>query len=255
MSFSREELFTFLEEKYNQYNTKTFIETDPVSIPHQFTLKEDIEISGFLTATLSWGNRVSIIKAAMELVERMDNSPYQFLKDASSNDLKAFHSFYYRTFNGADCLFFMESLRNIYLKHGGLENCFSPLETCGLKETIGKFRKLFLETAHPSRSEKHISDPFKGSSCKRLNLFLRWMVRKDDRGVDFGIWNSIPISMLLCPLDIHSGNVARKLGLLNRKQNDWQAAEELTEQLRSFSPEDPVKYDFALFGLGIFEKF
>lgn len=255
MPLSREELFDFLEEKSNQYNSKAFIETDPVSIPHQFIRKEDIEISGFLTATLSWGNRVSIIMSSKELVERMDNSPYQFLIDASSDELNAFHSFYYRTFNGEDCRFFLESLRNIYLKHGGLENCFSPQETCGLKETIGKFRKVFLEIAHHSRSVKHISDPFKGSSCKRLNLFLRWMVRKDDRGVDFGIWNSIPISMLLCPLDIHSGNVARKLGLITRKQNDWQAVEELTQQLRSFSPEDPVKYDFALFGLGIFEKF
>ena len=255
MDLTHQELFGFLEKKYHQYNNTAFIRLDPISVPHQFNRKEDIEIAGFLTATISWGNRASIVKDANRLLAQMNCSPYLFITEASSSGFKSFSTFYHRTFNGKDCIFFLESLRNIYLHHGGLENCFSGTKPAGMKETITSFRRLFLETTHEKRSEKHIPDPSKGSSCKRINMFLRWMVRKDDHGVDFGLWKKISPSDLFCPLDIHTGNVARKLGLITRKQNDWKAVEELTVNLRSFDPTDPVKYDLALFGLGIFEKF
>ena len=254
MVLTHQELFEFLEEKYIQYNNTNFIGLDPISVPHQFTRKEDIEIAGFLTAAISWGNRTSIVKDANNLVRLMEGTPYLFIMHATPADLNSFSKFYHRTFNGRDCIFFLESLQNIYLHHGGLENCFSGVSRYGMKNTILKFRKLFLEIPHENRAEKHVSDPSKGSSCKRLNMFLRWMVRNDNRGVDFGLWKKIPPSELLCPLDVHTGNVARKLGLINRKQNDWKAVEELTAHLRSFDPKDPVKYDFALFGMGISEK-
>ena len=249
------ELKEFLDQKHNEFNTPHFIEKDPISVPHQFSRKEDIEIAGFLAATISWGNRASIVKDAVKLLAMMDCTPYEFILQATPSDLKPFKAFYHRTFNGDDCTFFIRSLSNIYLNHGGLEKCFSELHEQGARLTISNFRKIFLETSHLKRSEKHISDPLKGSSAKRLLMFLRWMIRRDNCGVDFGIWQKSDPSKLICPLDIHVGNVARKLGLLNRKTNDWQAAEELTENLRKFDPDDPVKYDFALFGLGIFEKF
>jgi len=249
------ELKEFLDHKYNEFHQPHFIEKDPISVPHQFSKKEDIEIAGFLTAIISWGNRASIVKDATKLMGMMDCSPYEFILHSTNSDIKPFKSFYHRTFNGDDCMFFLRSLKNIYLCHGGLESCFIEINEKGPKVVITNFRKLFLEISHLKRSEKHISDPSKGSSAKRLLMFLRWMVRTDTGGVDFGIWDQIHPSNLICPLDIHVGRVARKLGLLNRKSNDWQAAEELTENLRKFDPEDPVKYDFALFGLGILEKF
>ena len=255
MDLTHQELFDFLEEKYHQYNNTAFIGLDPISVPHQFTRKEDIEIAGFLSATISWGNRASIVKDANRMLQQMDCSPFLFITNASSSEINSFKTFYHRTFNGEDGIFFIESLKNVYLHHGGLENCFSGIEKIGMKETIAGFRQLFLETSHKKHSEKHISDPYKGSSCKKINMFLRWMVRNDDKGVDFGLWKNISPSDLFCPLDVHSGNVARKLGMITRKQNDWKAVEELTAKLRSFDPADPVKYDFALFGLGIFEKF
>jgi len=255
MELSHQEFFGFLEEKYNLYNNPAFIGPDPVSVPHQFALKEDIEIAAFLSAAISWGNRVSIVKDANRLVSMMDCSPFHFITEASRSEFSSFSVFYHRTFNGLDCLFFLESLRNIYLHHGGLEACFSGESHTGMMEKISGFRKIFLEAPHEKRSEKHLPDPLRGSSCKRINMFLRWMVRNDGRGVDFGLWKKISPAELLCPLDIHSGNVARKLGILKRKQNDWKAVEELTARLRSLDPADPVKYDFALFGLGIFEKF
>jgi uncharacterized protein (TIGR02757 family) len=255
MDLSHQELFDFLEEKYLQYNNTDFIGLDPISIPHQYTRKEDIEIAGFLTAVISWGNRTSIVKDANRMLRQMDCSPYLFITEASSADFNSFDSFYHRTFNGQDCIFFLESLKNIYLHHGGLENSFSGVNRSGMKDAITEFRKLFLEPNHEKRSEKHISDPAKGSSCKRINMFLRWMVRKDKRGVDFGLWTKISPSELYCPLDVHTGNVARKLGMIKRNQNDWKAVEELTLNLQMLDPVDPVKYDFALFGLGIFEKF
>ncbi len=255
MELSHQELFDFLEAKYEQYNHPEFIETDPISIPHRFTRKEDIEIAAFLTATISWGNRLSILKDADRLLGMMGFSPYEFILHSGRYETEQFESFYHRTFNGTDCIFFLESLKNIYQHHDGLESLFLPDDTTGIKGALCRFRSTFLEIDHTHRSEKHVADPFRGASAKRLLMFLRWMVRNDHRGVDFGLWNKISPSILMCPLDIHSGNVARKLGLLKRKQNDWKAVEELTENLRQFDPKDPVKYDFALFGLGVFEKF
>ena len=255
MELSYQELFEFLEAKYEQYNRPEFIETDPISIPHRFTRKEDIEIAAFLTATISWGNRLSILKDADKLLGMMDHSPYEFILYSGRYETEKFESFYHRTFNGRDCIFFLESLKNIYQHHEGLESLFLQDDTTGIKGALCCFRSTFLEIDHPRRSEKHIADPCRGASAKRLLMFLRWMARNDYRGVDFGLWNKISPSILMCPLDVHSGNVARKLGLLQRKQNDWKAVEELTENLRQFDPEDPVKYDFALFGLGVFEQF
>lgn len=252
---SDNDLREFLEFKYNQYNSPSFIGSDPVSIPHLFTRKEDIEIAGFLTATISWGTRKGILRSAQRLIELMGFSPYEFIMYAGKNDLNSFESFVHRTFNGPDCMFFLASLKNIYKKFGGPEEVFSQINTIGVKETLIRFRELFFQGKHPYHAEKHLPDPGRGASAKRMNMFLRWMVRRDQRGVDFGLWKSINSSALMCPLDVHTGAVARKLGLLLRKSNDWKAVEELTGNLRRFDPADPVKYDFALFGLGVFEKF
>ena len=255
MKLSKQELFEFLEIKQEQYNNPEFIPSDPISIPHLFTKNQDIEIAGFLTSTISWGSRKIIVSNSRKLIQLMDDDPFSFIMDASENDLLPFRKFIHRTFNGEDCVFFLQSLKNIYTKHESMEELFLPSANNGISHAIGNFRKEFLLTSHQKRSEKHIADPFSGSSAKRINMFLRWMVRNDSRGVDFGIWKQIDPSALICPLDVHVGNVARKLGLLTRKANDWKAAEELTTSLRKFDPSDPVKYDFALFGLGIFENF
>lgn len=252
----KELLKDFLEEKSKLYNNPKFIDTDPIQIPHSFSLKEDIEISGFLTATISWGNRKMIIKNAKKIVELLDNSPYDFVINHKKSDLKRLESFVHRTFNGIDFCFFIKSLQNIYLNHNGLEAIFSKdINKYSTQQSISYFKKIFFEIQHPQRTQKHISDPSRGSSAKRLNMYLRWMVRKDNTGVDFGIWNSLSPSQLSCPLDVHSGNVARKLGLLIRKQNDAKALAELDANLRKLDANDPVKYDFALFGLGVFEGF
>lgn len=258
----------FLDESYFKYNRANFIENDPIQIPHLFTKKEDIEIAGFLAATIAWGNRKSIINNATKLVRYMDFAPHDFILNHTKKDLKPFENFVHRTFNGKDCIFFLQSLKNIYQNHGGLEMAFGSEATNYTKNTnsilsenscsswqtkqrIISFRKLFLETKHLPRSEKHISNPEQKSSAKRLCMFLRWMVRKDKQGVDFGIWKTISPSELCLPLDVHTGNVSRTLGLLTRKQNDWQAVEEITSVLKTFDNKDPVKYDFALFGLGV----
>lgn len=249
------ELKEFLEEKYDKYNRIDFIGSDPISIPHQFTKKEDIEISGFLAATIAWGQRVTIIKNANKLLNLMDHDPHNFILNVKEKELKRFEDFKHRTFNGVDTKFFIKSLQNIYQNHGGLQQSFNSYgKDDVLKNSITKFRELFFSISHPSRTEKHVSNPSENSSSKRLCMYLRWMVRKDKRGVDFGIWD-MPASHLMCPLDVHSGNVARKLGLLKRPQNNWKAVEELTANLKKLDARDPVKYDFALFGLGIFEKF
>ena len=243
-----------LDEKFDQYNSKGFIENDPVQIPHLFSRKEDMEIAGFLAATIAWGNRKSIITNATKLMALMDNEPFEFVTQHTARDLKKFDEFVHRTFNGIDCTFFIRSLKNIYIKHQGLELAFSKGIKPGdvdVKNAIIHFRDQFLKAAHQKRSEKHISNPDKNSSAKRLCMYLRWMVRKDNKGVDFGIWKSISPSLLCLPLDVHTGNVSRKLGLLMRKQDDWKAVEEITNVLRKFDPKDPVKYDFALFGLGV----
>jgi uncharacterized protein (TIGR02757 family) len=257
MPLKNKDLFHFLEEKYYQYNRTSFIDDDPVKVPHCFNRKEDIEIAAFLTSSIAWGNRKAIIKNAFLLMERMDNSPFSFVNSFSDRDLISFSDFYYRTFNGTDCMYFLKSLKNIYHTHGSLEAVFQfvPDTDDPVRCALIRFRELFFSIGTPGRSEKHISSALKHSACKRLNLFLRWMVRKDKQGVDFGIWKVISPAQLMCPLDLHSGRVARKLGLLQRKQNDWHAVSELTAQLRSFDPNDPVKYDFALFGMGVFERF
>lgn len=249
-----EEIKELLDEKYSLYNTSKFISLDPISIPHLFSKKEDIEIAGFLTATISWGNRKSIISNATQLMEKMDHAPLDFILNHQKKDLIAFKPFVHRTFNGNDCVYFIQSLKNIYVNHGGLENAFASAnygEGFKLKYSISHFRNLFLEIKHPTRLEKHISEPLKNSSAKRLCMYLRWMVRTDASKVDFGLWKLLKPSDLCLPLDVHTGNVSRSLGILKRTQNDWKAVEEVTGVLRKLDPKDPVKYDFALFGLGV----
>jgi len=246
------ELFDFLEEKVNIYNHPNFIESDPIQIPHQFSLKQDIEIAGFLSATIAWGNRKMIIRNAKKMLELMENSPYDFVLSHSDNDLQRLQNFVHRTFNGDDFIGFIKSLKNIYNRYSSLENIFSRYDD--LQLSIHYFKKDFFETTHLKRTEKHVSDPLKGSAAKRINMFLRWMVRQDKK-VDFGIWKTISPAKLSCPLDVHSGRVARKLGLLTRKQNDTKSLQELDLSLRKLDGIDPAKYDFALFGLGVFEGF
>ena len=245
-----------LEEKYLKYNTKDFIESDPIYIPHQFSQKENIEIAGFLTATIAWGQRSTIVKNARKLMLMMDNEPYDFIREASESEITGISSFVHRTFSGTDLQFFIRALRHIDLRYGGLHKLFAGTyrNSGDLMTGLIEFRKAFFEIPHPVRTEKHVADISKGASAKRINMFLRWMVRRDDSGVDFGLWDDIPSSALYIPLDVHSGKVARDLGLLSRRQSDWKAVEELTDNLRKFDPSDPVKYDFALFGMGIFEK-
>lgn len=250
------ELKEFLDEKVEKFNRPAFVETDPIQVPRKFTLKEDIEISGFLAATIAWGNRTSIIKNAELLMTLMGNQPHEFILNSSFSEIEKLRPFVHRTFNGEDCIYFIQSLKNIYQKHGGLqtvfENGFQNENT--VRSALVYFYKVFFEL-QGERTRKHISNVQKGSSAKRLNLFLRWMVRSDKNGVDFGMWNKIPASSLMLPLDVHTGNVGRKLGILSRKSNDWKAVEEITNTLRKFDASDPIKYDFALFGLGAFEKF
>lgn len=253
---NKTELKEFLDAKVEEYNKPKFIESDPIQIPHQFSLKEDIEISGFLTATIAWGKRKMIINNANKILNYMGNSPYDFVMDHKENDLEKIQGSLHRTFNATDFRFFIRSLQNIYKNHHGLESIFAKhAQNDSLQPAIHKFKQVFFEIEHPARTQKHISDPLKNSAAKRINMYLRWMIRNDNTGVDFGIWKSLSPSQLSCPLDVHSGNVARKLELINRKQNDAKALLELDTNLRKLDPKDPVKYDFALFGLGVFEKF
>ncbi len=246
----------FLDEKALKYNSPAFVETDPISIPHGFDRKEDIEISGFLTASIAWGNRTMILKNANKMTELMDNAPYDFVMNHREKDLERFKGFVHRTFNPADLVYFIGALKNIYARHGGLETVFSAnCSATSTRPAVQAFRDLFFILPHDPRTRKHVANPARGSAAKRINMFLRWMVRSDNRGVDFGIWKGIKPSQLSCPLDVHSGNVARKLGLLTRSQNDARALDELDARLRLMDPDDPVKYDFALFGLGVFEGF
>ena len=250
------ELKEFLDAKVVQYNNPTFIASDPIQIPHQFSLKEDIEIAAFLTATIAWGNRKMIINNAQKMMSLLGDSPYDFIINHKEYHLEKFGSFVHRTFNAIDLKQFIQSLKHIYLTYNGLEEVFNMYSrNDSMQFAIHKFKSQFFEIAHQKRTKKHVSDPLKGSAAKRINMFLRWMVRNDTTGVDFGIWKTISPAALSCPLDVHSGNVARKLGLLKRPQNDAKALLELDEQLRKLDPNDPVKYDFALFGLGVFEKF
>lgn len=249
--WSKSQIYNLLEDKVNEFNQTSFIELDPISVPHLFTKKEDIEIAGFFAASFAWGQRTTIINKSKELMNLMEMQPHDFVLNHSDKDLKSLLKFKHRTFNSDDLLFFIESLKNIY-NNGGLEKSFSTKKTA--KEAIDNFRNTFLKTEHLKRSEKHISSPAGGSAAKRLNMFLRWMVRKDKNGVDFGIWKNIKPSELMCPLDVHSGNIARRLGLLNSQLNNWKSVEELTNNLKKLDKNDPVKYDFALFGLGVNDK-
>lgn len=238
------------------YNKPDFILNDPIQVPHLFSKKEDIEISGFLASSIAWGNRTSIINNAKKLMTLMDQSPFDFLKNATDKDILRFSGFVHRTFNGNDCIAFIYSLKRIYSENGGLEKVFTKgyCDSGSIEGAIIYFRKIFMSYIENSRTGKHIPDITKGSAAKRLNLFLRWMVRNDNKGVDFGLWKKIPPSALYIPLDVHAGNTARKLGLLKRKQNDWKSVSELTKILSTLDPEDPARFDFALFGLGVNEK-
>ncbi len=278
------DLKSFLDSKVIQYNRFDFIENDPISIPHKFTRKQDIEIMGFWAATLAWGQRITIINKCNELIGLMDGEPYDFIMNHEEIDLKRLLHFKHRTFNDMDTLYFISFFRDHYRRHASLEDAFVPLgvvhsngqfertgfstpSSTGLRMSGGTldggvveyslnhFRKYFFSLPdHPHRTMKHVSSPSQKSTCKRLNMFLRWMVRKDEKGVDFGIWNKIKPADLIMPCDLHVDRVSRKLGLITRKQTDWQTAIELTERLRAFDPSDPVKYDFALFGLGVEER-
>ena len=253
---NKSELKEFLDEKVLLYNNPKFIESDPIQIPHQFTLKEDIEIAGFLTATIAWGNRKMIINNSKRMVTMMGNSPYDFVMSHTDTQLENLEGFVHRTFNSHDFVTFIKGLQHIYTNHNGLESAFAKnKQPLSMQTSIAEFKKLFFEVEHQQRTMKHVSDPIQGSAAKRINMFLRWMCRNDNAGVDFGIWKTIPMAALSCPLDVHSGNVARKLGLLSRKQNDGKALAELDASLRQLDATDPVKYDFALFGLGVFEGF
>jgi uncharacterized protein (TIGR02757 family) len=249
----------FLNKKVDEYNQPFFIETDPICIPHMFSKKQDIEIAALFAAVFAWGNRTTIINKSKELLELMDFMPHEFCLHHTSSSLKKLIGFKHRTFNDTDLLYFIEFFRFHYSQHDSLEPAFSKWVSKSdltIEKGLIGFREYFFSLQHvPSRTMKHISSPLRNSTCKRLNMFLRWMVRKDKQGVDFGIWNKISSAQLVCPIDLHVARVAKRLKLLQRKPIDWIAALELTEHLRSLDKEDPVKYDFALFGLGVMEKF
>lgn len=250
------ELKIFLDEKADFYNTPDFIKEDPISIPHQFNTKQDIEITGFLMATIAWGNRKSILNSGDKLLKILHYEPHDFIVNHSEKDLKACQGFVHRTFNDLDLMYFIQALKAIYDQYESLEDVFVKQKSSNnLQTAISKFKQHFLSFGAPKRTYKHISDPSKNSAAKRINMMLRWFVRRDEKGVDFGIWNKISPSELSCPLDVHSGRVARSLKLLKRKQNDAKAVKELNKNLRKLDPKDPVKYDFALFGLGVYERF
>ncbi|MES2430416.1 MAG: TIGR02757 family protein [Bacteroidota bacterium] len=253
------ELIKFLNSKADEFNQPSFIANDPISIPHLFTKKQDIEIAGFFAALFAWGNRTTIINKTKELLQLMDNAPYSFCIDHQPKDLKEIESFKHRTFNATDILYFIEFFKMHYSSNSSFENAFTKnlkKKDLTIENSLCEFYNYFFSLEDvPKRTRKHISSPAKKSTCKRLNMYLRWMVRHDNKGVDFGLWKNIQPSQLVCPLDVHVIRVAKKLGLLNRKQNDWQSAMELTNELRKLDKADPVKYDFALFGLGAIEHF
>lgn len=253
----KDQLKNFLEEKYRLYASPKFIEDDPIQIPHRYSRKEDIEISGLLTATLAWGTRKMIIFNIDRLLSKFGDSPYEFILNYSKKDDNRFKGFVHRTFNENDCVHYIKALNRIYKQDGGLEKVFASgyNKDLTVKNSIDVFRRRFINYDTPSHTLKHVPNVVNGSAAKRINMFLRWMIRPTTEGVDFGIWKSIPTSALMMPLDTHSGRVARSLGLLNRNQNDWKAVDELSSILREFDSDDPVKYDFALFGLGVNEKF
>ena len=247
-----------MDEQVERFNQPDFIKDDPIQIPHQFSKKQDIEITAFWTSMLAWGQRKTIINKSLELIELMEGEPHDFIKNHSEADRKRFLNFKHRTFQATDTLHFLEFLQQFYKQNNTLENAFSD-HISENDEHIGNalvnFHNNFFSLPNsPHRTRKHIATPARKSSCKRMNMFLRWMVRKDEKGVDFGIWNAIKPSQLLMPLDVHVERIGKRLGLLKRKQTDWLAVLELTKNLREFDSIDPVKYDFALFGMGVLEK-
>lgn len=253
MRIKSAELKSFLDQKYEQFNRPSFIEDDPVSIPHRFSKKQDIEIAGLFAALLAWGQRKTIIRKCTELLTVMDDDPHNFVLHHSDRDLKPLRDFKHRTFNATDALYFVEALRHLYAREKSLEKYFvvdKSDET--VEQGLINFHNMFFSLPDfPQRTKKHLPTPERKSSCKRINMYLRWMVRRDNKSVDFGIWKTISPAQLICPLDVHVDRVGRKLKLIKRKQTDWQTALELTANLRKLDPADPVKYDFALFGLGI----
>lgn len=256
VAMNRNELKDFLDQKALQYNHPQFIASDPIQIPHRFSRKEDIEIAGFLAATIAWGNRKSIIKSANNMMKELEDAPFDFINNASNQEIEALEGIVHRTFNPIDFRFFVKGLKHLYKNYNGLEGIFNEFHNeSSLHGGIHRLKQVFFEIPHPKRTQKHLADPYKGSAAKRIHMFLRWMVRNDQNGVDFGLWKRLQPAQLSCPLDVHTGNVARSLGLLKRKQNDHKAVVELDNALRKMDPTDPVKYDFALFGLGVFESF
>ncbi len=246
------DLETFLNEKYVQYARPEFINDDPVQIPRRFSERHDQEIMGFLAATIAWGQRKTIIANCEKLIRLLEHEPHAFVLHASDNELASLSSFVHRTFNGEDLITFVLALRSVYNEYGSLEPVLlNDGATTG--ERISMFKKIFFRVPHAARTEKHVADPMKGSSAKRINMFLRWMVRPSDNGIDLGIWSEKHLRDLHVPLDVHTGNTARALGLLTRKQNDWKAVQELTERLRMIDPEDPVRFDIPLFAIGVYE--
>ena len=250
---SHDEMRELLERLHDEFNNENFIEADPISVPHSFSATPDREIAGFLAATIAWGNRRAIVKSAHRMMHYMDNAPYDFVMNASDKEIEKLCSYVHRTFNGGDFQDFVRSLRHIYRGWGSMGNYFEQgyIKHQDLRPVLSEFRRDFLSIPHNTHADKHLSSIDKGAACKRLCMYLRWMVRHDDYGVDFGLWRKIPMSALYMPLDIHTGRMGRSLGLLQRKQSDWKAVEELTATLRRFSEDDPVRYDYALFGVGI----
>ena len=249
------EVKSLLDQMAARYNRPDFIPNDPVVIPHMFTKRQDIEISGFFAAMLAWGQRKTIINKSRELMERMDGAPYDFIVNHQPADLKVMEGYCHRTFNETDLLYFISFFRRHFQTHDSLEQAFVPYAFKDMAATLTHFHEYFFDDEFaPLRTRKHVATPARKSACKRMNMFLRWMVRRDAQGVDFGLWENIPMSELICPCDLHVDRVARKLGLLKRKQTDWLAAVELTENLKAMDAEDPVKYDYALFGLGVDQR-
>lgn len=249
------ELKDYLDELVVRFNVPEFVNDDPVSVPHLFEKKEDIEIAGFLSSTIAWGNRKAIVKSAHRMIGYMDGEPHRFILDASDSELKMVSNFVHRTFNGDDFVYFIRALRMIYRDKGGIGEFFEQEygRTSDMRIALKEFWDLFFSQEHPKRVEKHLSSIAKGAACKRINMYIKWMVRKDECGVDFGLWKTIPSSALYLPLDVHTANMGREFGLLTRKQNDWKSVEQITAALREMDTEDPVKYDFALFGAGIYK--
>ena len=254
---SREELRELLDELHDKYNNPGFIEADPISVPHSFTDPIDREVAGFMAATIAWGNRRAIVQSSHRMMRYMDNAPRDFVLNASEAELAHLATFVHRTFNGVDFQDFVRGLRHIIEGWGSVGGFFeqSYEQSGDVRTAISEFRKEFFNVEHDKHAEKHLSSIDRGAACKRIAMYMRWFVRRDERGVDFGQWTKIPMSALYLPLDIHTGRMGRAMGLLTRKQDDWKAVEEITASLREFSPEDPTRYDYSLFGAGITKLF